>query len=531
MHSEILDIARVNLRRAGEESGTKALPRPGGRWENYCSHTRVLIGRFRAPEEVIHYVQLANTGFETRLTGAVLEENARSLELVCETLFPEFSKHIPSFAETPLSTAETLTTLRGRSVSMPLLWHMRVIMSVVRHCRPMTTLEIGGGYGAPGRVWMTNGLHRPETYIDVDFPESLFYAEVYLRAALPKLDIVYVHENEALTAGAGPRLVLCPIHNIDAVLSAPDLIVNTGSMQEMSDDYVAFYTEKIERSNARLFYSFNNFAQPISDRLEMMNFAAPTMGPDWSTEFKAFHPGQRSRAEMLLVRSGATPQSIRAAEAAVTGPDPSGGAAFLDLFDAVRRAQRSDLLLEAAAKAIVGMPYIPKEALWLCRSAKPKSATGRAILQMLERYAAESDIHAVQEHAVDGWVEGGAVVVDGLRYPIIDSTGGAIEAVMELEGAAEIAGWAGDLRSNRPALTIVAATDGAVVARTVPIGPRKDIEAGYGDGLRPAQFSIKVPLTKASAGAPLVRLFAISFDQKAIALAATLANTEFARFQ
>jgi coproporphyrinogen III oxidase-like Fe-S oxidoreductase len=149
MDSCILDIARHNLNRSIEESRASILPAAGGRWANYCSQARVTIGRFSNPQEVIHYVQSANTGFETRSTGEALEQHCRALEDVCQTLFPEFAHTMQSFVETPLSTPETLMSLRGRIVSTPLLWHMRVIMAIVSRFLPDCVLEIGGGYGAP----------------------------------------------------------------------------------------------------------------------------------------------------------------------------------------------------------------------------------------------------------------------------------------------------------------------------------------------------------------------------------------------
>jgi hypothetical protein len=363
-------------------------------------------------------------------------------------------------------------------------------------------------------VWMTNALHRPTTYITADFPESLFYADVYLRTTLPDIDVVYLHEGERIANSVHPRIILCPIHNVDAALSAPDLIVNTGSMQEMSDDYVAFYMEKIDRSAAQRFYSFNNFAQPIMDRLETMNFAAPTMSGQWAAEVRRFHPGQRSRAEIFFVRAGESPSASDLAQAAVDGPDPADGAAFLDLFDAVRRARRGELLIEAAAKAMLGMHSIPKEALWMARAAVPKSASGRAILKYLEDMATTADVYAIQDRSVEGAVSGDVLRIGSDRWPIIGTNGGSIETFMELEDAAEIAGWAGDLRSNQPAQAIIATVDDKVVAKTVPIGARPDIEAGYGSCVRPAQFTIKVPLPRTKA-IPTVRVFAITADQKA----------------
>jgi putative sugar O-methyltransferase len=523
----IVETAKAHLRRAISESQRKPLPDPGGRWENYCNQARLVVDRFNDPIEVIHYVQSpeANTGFETRPTGQALIDDIRSIEQLCATTFPEFSDYITTFIETSLSFPDTTAKLKDRLVSTPLLWHMFIIMRCIRYCRPRTILEIGGGYGAPSRVWMTNGLHRPDSYIDVDFPESLFYAEVYLRATLPDREIVYLHDGDDLGTEPAGQIVLCPIANVNSVLGWPiDLVINTGSMQEMSDEYVAFYMDRIQRSNCDRFYSFNYFAQPINDRQESMNMAAPTMSKEWSTVFKAFHAaGLFGSAELLFSRSGESADCILAAEAAVSGTYPADGSAFLDLFDIVRRVDRGDLLITAAANAMLGMPYVPKEALWLARRATPAGSVEKVVLRLLEHMAAEGDPHKIQNSAAKGRVEANDLILDRTPYQLIQHAGGSLESFIEMHGAMEIAGWAGDCRTNRPALSIIASVDGTVVSRTVPIGMRQDIEAGYGSGIRPAQFTIKVPLPNAPRDKlPLIRLFAITTDYKAMPLVSSL---------
>jgi hypothetical protein len=218
------------------------------------------------------------------------------------------------------------------------MFHMLTVMRCTRHCRPKRVLEIGGGYGAPGRIWMTNGLHRPERYIDVDFPESLFYAEVYLRATMPNCSLTYVHAGDRLPPSSETQFVLCPIPHMDVAFQAPnDLLINTGSMQEMTDDYVAFYMRVIEWSPCNMFYSCNYFGQPIdSARQESMNIGAPVMAKTWKTAYRRFGGGKEGgTAECFFVRVGEE-DCIPAAEAALRKP-PADAAGFLDVFDAVRR--------------------------------------------------------------------------------------------------------------------------------------------------------------------------------------------------
>ena len=60
---------------------------------------------------------------------------------------------------------------------------------------------------------------------------------------------------------------------------------------------------------------------------------------------------------------------------------------------------------------------------------------------------------------------------------------------------------------------------------------REDIEAGCGSDIRPAQFTIKVPLLRINLDEfPLVRLFAITADRKALPLTPGLLAATLARF-
>jgi putative sugar O-methyltransferase len=524
---EIVETAKKNLRRAIKESEEKNLPDAGERWGNYCSQTRLIIERLKTAQEVVHYVQnpAHNTGFETRPTGEALVSHAISMDGYCALNYPDFKEYIRSFAETPMSLPETTTTLNGRLVSAPLLWHMRVVMAISRLCRPRSILEIGGGYGAPARVWMTNQLHCPDHYIDVDFPESLFFTEVYLRLTLPECAVLYIHGDTVPATGNDKTIMLCPIAHYHNILADEvDLTVNTGSMQEMSDEYVSFYMDAIQNANCDNFFSFNYFNQRIERQLEGMNSAAPVMGEDWSCKFRAYHHADMERggtAEMFFSRTCKPKEMLRQAEAAVRRPPPSNGSEFLELFDDVRGVDRADLLIEAAASAVLGMPYVPREALWLARKVPPTSYSERAFLHLLQKQVAGEDVSRTLDGSVRGHLDGGCVFADGLSYPIAQQTGGSLEGCMEMLGAIQLAGWAGDLARNLPVDSIVASVNGELVRKTAPIGRREDIEAGYGNGIQPTKFTMKVPLpADAGQGIPVIRVFGLTSDRKALPLSA-----------
>jgi len=372
---------------------------------------------------------------------------------------------------------------------------------------------------------MTNKLHCPDYYINVDFPESLFFAEVYLKLTIPERDVLYIHGDTAII-GHDKGIALCPIANYHNILSHKvDLTINTGSMQEMSDEYVAYYMDAIQKANCDHFFSFNYFNQRIERQLEGMNCAAPVMGKDWSCTFRAYHHADMERggmAEIFYSRTCKPEELLTRAEAAVRRPSPSNGLEFLELFDDVRGVDRADLLIEAAASAVLGMPYIPREALWLARKVQPTSYAERAFLYLLEKQAAGVDVSRTQDGSVRGHVDGGVVFADGLSYPIAQQTGGMLEGCMEMLGAVQLVGWAGDLARNLPVEAIVASVNGKLISKAVPIGRREDIEAGYGNGVQPAKFRIKVPLPgEPGQGIPEVCVFGLTSDHKAVPLSAS----------
>lgn len=368
---DIVETARTNLQRAVIDGRTTALPDPGWHWHSYCLHARDRAKRFTDPVEVIHSIQApaSNVGFEARMTGQALAEHAAVMERNCIELFPQFADRLPTFAESEMSFPETVTALNGRLVSSPLYNHIIHTMRCLSFQTPMRILEIGGGYGAPGRVWMKNGIHRPSLYVDVDFPESLFYAEVYLRTTMPDTPLVYLDdEREVPEVG----IVLCPIARFAKLLEGIDidLVVNTGSMQEMSEPYVQFYMDAIERARCDTLYSANYFAQPIDELMESMNFAAPVLSPNWLTEFACYYESRpRGVAEVLYRRTGHRPGAEREIRQLLAEGAPRTGEEFLKLFDLARRLDESGSLAQIVRATIERMPYIPKETLFLARRA------------------------------------------------------------------------------------------------------------------------------------------------------------------
>jgi hypothetical protein len=76
---------------------------------------------------------------------------------------------------------------------------------------------------------------------------------------------------------------LVPIPYLGDLTRRADLVINTGSMQEMTDEWIDFYTEWLASYDARYFYSLNYVAQPISVMGESRNLWSQRLGSEWST--------------------------------------------------------------------------------------------------------------------------------------------------------------------------------------------------------------------------------------------------------
>lgn len=120
-------------------------------------------------------------------------------------------------------------------------------------------LEIGAGYGALAHAM--NGLFRDRIdYVMVDLPSVLHYPATYLNLAGISVEVVTPENVTGADAGRGHRLVpnyLLP--EAEESLGRFDLIVNTMSMNEMSEGQVRYYASVINRLLASdgVFYEEN----------------------------------------------------------------------------------------------------------------------------------------------------------------------------------------------------------------------------------------------------------------------------------
>ncbi|HEX4407768.1 MAG TPA: putative sugar O-methyltransferase [Xanthobacteraceae bacterium] len=251
------------------------LPDFGGQWKPYVDHIRAEIAKITDPVEALHFAQ-GTVNFDHRDDAGV-----SPLELYDRILaeeFPQFATLLAEMSENPHSVSQSLTVVGSRNVSNIFYWHARLLLSCLTHvgsCRRIT--EIGTGYGALARLWLNHPTEAPESYCLVDIPESLFFAECALRQEFG--DRVGYFDG----SDPGTPIVLVPICHLSTLNRKNDIVINTGSMQEMTDEWIDFYMNWLDHADSRFFYSANYAGQPLSRLDESRTYWGPRPSAKWST--------------------------------------------------------------------------------------------------------------------------------------------------------------------------------------------------------------------------------------------------------
>ena len=355
---------------------TKGLPAHGIRWAAYAQSTRAAIISMATPVDVLHFAQ-SKIGFEHR--GNIHHEGKFTAlyERELTVSFPQFSGQLNGFADIAESAPDTTYIHNGRLISNVLFYLARVVLTCLSHLPsvPQVILEVGGGYGAPARTWMKNPIARPRCYLILDMPESLFFADVFLRKEFGKDSVYYVTSGETLPSETLEKyqFILCPLPHFTALQKLPvDLVINTGSMQEMSEEWVDFYKEFLDRQQCRWFYTLNYFAQPVNALWESGNLLSPRLSPGWTARLLRWNPAFiRMQADRdfleALYEKCKSPLSRSEADVVfkhLLQREPTGET-LVELMDVLRLYPEPALMLQVLAHAM-HMPSAPKEGLWLC---------------------------------------------------------------------------------------------------------------------------------------------------------------------
>jgi hypothetical protein len=175
----IITDAKGRLERALSQID-RAQPELGTRWQPQADKIRRTIAPMTDVVECLHYAQTQIT-FDTRESDGYTTDRPRIAlyDAMVRHEFPQFADALDGMAENPLSVPESLVDFKGRQVSNVLFWHSRLVLACCAYAnRPTRVLEIGSGYGAGPRLWFKNPIVTPTSFILVDIPECLFFADV-----------------------------------------------------------------------------------------------------------------------------------------------------------------------------------------------------------------------------------------------------------------------------------------------------------------------------------------------------------------
>jgi putative sugar O-methyltransferase len=373
------------------------------------------IESFARPEEAVGYAQ-QKLGYDLRYSVADSIMYWPDYERALIEDFPQLADRLHLLGESHLSHPDTVAAYRGRPMSSVHFLEVYEFLATYGRLGELERiLDIGGGYGALARLWLMN-CPRLKRYYLVDLPETLFFAEVYLRGNFPGLDVSYVREGTTLEEieRSDAHIVMCPAQLAPALRGfRADLALNCCSMQEMPESAVIYWCEWIEASQAAYYYSLNYFLQPDWQvKGGSANWLCPRLGPDWDCLVTRFDPPllheltMRHYREVLYRR---VPSHIRSREhqaflaeqIVATHSAPSftpRGQVVAELFEAVRLANSLPAIMRLVDIFTRLYDYRPKELVYLCelglRSAEASAEQRERLTTVLE----ELRMTAKEEH-------------------------------------------------------------------------------------------------------------------------------------
>lgn len=269
----------------------------GSWWKEIQVRNFEKIRNFNLAEEAIEHAQGKYSGFDHRTFDknvAIPIINFKIKEL--EFCFPDFSlKDNINLRESNYSIKESLIEINGIPYSSIFPTHLNYYLrsNSLFGQKINKVIEIGGGYGALARIFKI--MNDKISYILIDLPESLFYADIFLSLNFPNAKIKYICEDEKINLSQFD-FVLIPVQMYKVLENEKfDIAINTGSLQEMPDITVNFWMNFIQNFiHIKLFYSFNYFLnnkKKFSETShEESNLICPVLDPFWRVRYFKINP-------------------------------------------------------------------------------------------------------------------------------------------------------------------------------------------------------------------------------------------------
>lgn len=381
---EIMAEAKSNLYDALRSSDPE-LPAHGKRWQFYIDRMLKSIKRLGSAKEAIYFAQ-RYCGFDHRSSFNEILNGSHSwsiqrFEDMLKNEYPHFSEHISQFHETETSWLSSLGQFSGRLVSNIMYCRELTILSCLSYGSDFETIcEIGAGYGDTARMWMTNSIQKVRRYFIIDIPSSLFFAEVFLKKEFGDIPVVYLRDDTSIDSCYDLErvIILCPLHMHGLSRKIPiDLIINTGSMGEMSESWIDFWQRWLYEQNARNFYSHNYFANPVDNLYEGENLFSPRVPHGWALKHsKVNHPlimaqsSSRNYAEMFFKKISETQCQSNSAgnRIELNNCEKVGLNEFLNFSYAFLNSNDVQGLITFIRKSLNDLEFIPKEVLFFLDS-------------------------------------------------------------------------------------------------------------------------------------------------------------------
>jgi putative sugar O-methyltransferase len=382
------------------------------RWSHWSQLSADKITAFGSTEEAIHYAQRC-LGFEHRHSAKNSKSHWAQYDDALRSDFPDQTDLIRRLTESPLSHPATVADFRGRPMSNVMFWHAYEFLTT--YCRVgdvETVAEIGGGIGVLARLWLENSSNL-KTYLLTDFPESLFYAELYLSHHFPAINLHYITEDDGLEALDKGTIILCPAQLADKLKGINvDFAINSGSMQEMTEGAMLWWCDWLEAGEINYFYSLNYGLQPIHARRGgSANWMCPRLGPFWDALLLRLDPpivreqSLRHYREVLYRRTELQDTKERAERASAllaahsTPVSINREQSVLELLDALRLSPSINLVMRLIQILGTLFDYRPKELIYVCRVGLELSDATDNELKILTNLLSEISEIAAEEHS------------------------------------------------------------------------------------------------------------------------------------